>query len=132
MSLNLLVGYTGLISIAQAGVYGVGAYVSALLALKLTNDLAIALVLSAVAGILVSLVVALPALRLTNEYFLIATLGFQSIIFSLFMNLDITGGRTGSTESPIPRSSASPSARPWGSFFWRLPLRSSAMRLPAA
>ena len=39
ISLNLLVGYTGLISIAQAGIYGVGAYTTALLALHLTNDL---------------------------------------------------------------------------------------------
>jgi branched-chain amino acid transport system permease protein len=102
ISLNLLVGYTGLISIAQAGVYGVGAYVSALLALKLTNDLVLALVLSAIAGILVSLVLALPALRLTNEYFLIATLGFQSIIFSLFLNLDVTGGPNGLYGIPHP------------------------------
>ena len=39
ISLNLLVGYTGLISIAQAGIYGVGAYTTALLALHVTNDL---------------------------------------------------------------------------------------------
>jgi branched-chain amino acid transport system permease protein len=95
ISLNLLVGYTGLISIAQAGVYGIGAYVTALLALNVTHDLLITVVLSAAAGVLVSLVVALPALRLRNEYFLIATLGFQSIIFSVFMNLDITGGPNG-------------------------------------
>ena len=38
ISLNLLVGYTGLISIAQAAIYGVGAYATALLALHYTND----------------------------------------------------------------------------------------------
>ena len=78
ISLNLLVGYTGLISIAQAAIYGVGAYVTALLALHVTNDLLISFFLSALAGVLVSLVVALPSLRLKNEYFLIATMGFQS------------------------------------------------------
>jgi len=41
ISLNLLVGYTGLISIAQAAIYGVGAYVTALLALNVTHDLLI-------------------------------------------------------------------------------------------
>ena len=50
ISLNLLVGYTGLISIAQAGVYGIGAYVTALLALNVTHDLLITMVLSAAAG----------------------------------------------------------------------------------
>jgi branched-chain amino acid transport system permease protein len=102
ISLNLLVGYTGLISIAQAAVYGVGAYVSALLALHLTHDLVISFVLAAIAGVLVSLVVALPSLRLRNEYFLIATMGFQAIIFSLFMNLDVTGGASGLYGIPPP------------------------------
>ena len=102
ISLNLLVGYTGLISIAQAAIYGVGAYVTALLALNYTHDLLISFALAAVAGVLVSLVVALPSLRLKNEYFLIATMGFQAIIFSLFMNLDITGGASGLYGIPHP------------------------------
>jgi branched-chain amino acid transport system permease protein len=102
ISLNLLVGYTGLISIAQAAVYGVGAYVTALLALHLTHDLLISFIIAAIAGVLVSLVVALPSLRLQNEYFLIATMGFQAIIFSLFMNLDVTGGASGLYNIPHP------------------------------
>src|ERR1035437_6525949 len=92
ISLNLLVGYTGLISVAQAGVYGVGAYITALLALNFTHDLLICVLLSAAGGMLVSLIVALPSLRLKNEYFLIATIGFQSILFAFFMNLEVTGG----------------------------------------
>jgi ABC-type branched-subunit amino acid transport system permease subunit len=95
ISLNLLVGYTGLISVAQAGVYGIGAYVTALLALHVTSDLIVTMLASAAAGVLISLIVALPSLRLRNEYFLIATIGFQSIIFAFFMNLDITGGPNG-------------------------------------
>jgi branched-chain amino acid transport system permease protein len=102
ISLNLLVGYTGLISIAQAAIYGVGAYVTALLALHLTSDLMVSLVLASTVGVLVSLVIALPSLRLRNEYFLIATMGFQSIIFSLFMNLEITGGASGLYAIPHP------------------------------
>jgi branched-chain amino acid transport system permease protein len=102
ISLNLLVGYTGLISIAQAGIYGVGAYSTALLALHLTNDLLLSFLVAAVSGVLVSLVVALPSLRLKNEYFLIATMGFQAIIFSLFMNLEITGGASGLYGVPHP------------------------------
>src|ERR1044072_6770431 len=61
ISLNLLVGYTGLISIAQAGIYGVGAYTSALLALHFTSNLLISFLLASIAGVLVSLVVALPS-----------------------------------------------------------------------
>src|SRR3954452_5627176 len=102
ISLNLLVGYTGLISIAQAAIYGVGAYTTALLALRGVNDLLISLVCASIVGVLVSLVIALPSLRLKNEYFLIATMGFQAIIFSLFMNLEITGGASGLYGIPHP------------------------------
>ena len=102
ISLNLLVGYTGLISIAQAGIYGVGAYTTALLALHVTNNLLISFVIASSAGVLVSLIVALPSLRLKNEYFLIATMGFQAIIFSMFMNLEITGGASGLYDVPHP------------------------------
>src|SRR6516162_2125439 len=102
ISLNLLVGFTGLISIAQAGIYGIGAYVTALVALNFTHDLLISFLLASVTGVLVSLVVALPSLRLKNEYFLIATMGFQAIIFSLFMNLEITGGASGLYGVPHP------------------------------
>ena len=102
LSLNLLVGYTGLISVAQAGVYGIGAYVTALVALHITHDLLLTLLISACAGVAISLLIALPSLRLKNEYFLIATIGFQSIIFALFMNLDITGGPNGLYDIPDP------------------------------
>jgi branched-chain amino acid transport system permease protein len=102
ISLNLLVGYTGLISIAQAAIYGVGAYTTALLALRGINDLLISIVCASIVGVLVSLVIALPSLRLKNEYFLIATMGFQAIIFSLFMNLEITGGASGLYGIPHP------------------------------
>src|SRR5215213_9231226 len=102
ISLNLLVGYTGLISIAQAAIYGVGAYATALLALHVTNDLLLSFVCAAMVGVAVSLVIALPSLRLTNEYFLIATIGFQAIIFSMFMNLEITGGASGLYGIPHP------------------------------
>ena len=87
---------------AQAAIYGVGAYVTALLALHITHDLLISFLLASIAGVAVSLVVALPSLRLKNEYFLIATMGFQAIIFSLFMNLEITGGASGLYGIPHP------------------------------
>ena len=75
---------------------------TALLALHVTNDLLISFVLAALAGVAVSLIVALPSLRLKNEYFLIATMGFQAIIFSMFMNLEITGGASGLYGMPHP------------------------------
>jgi branched-chain amino acid transport system permease protein len=103
VSLNLLVGYTGLLSITQAGLYGIGAYITALVAVNVSSNLLLTFALSALGGVLVSLAVAVPALRLRNEYFLIATMGFQIILFSLFMNLDITHGPVGIYDIPHPQ-----------------------------
>ena len=101
VSLNLLVGYTGLLSIAQAGLYGIGAYIAALVAMNVSTSVLLVLVLAALGGAVVSLAVALPALRLRNEYFLIATMGFQIILYSSFMNLEITGGPVGKKSEMI-------------------------------
>jgi branched-chain amino acid transport system permease protein len=102
ISLNLLVGYTGLLSLAQAGLYGLGAYITALLALNVTPDLLLALLLSVIGGVILAALISLVALKLSTEYFLIATLGLEYIIYSLFMNLDITQGPVGLYGIPAP------------------------------
>lgn len=95
-SLNLAAGYTGLISLAHAGFYGIGAYTTALLSvnygLPFWVNLPIAMMASGVMAVIVSLI----ALRTVEDYFIICTLGIQVIIFSLMNNLmDVTRGPLG-------------------------------------
>ncbi|HBQ31849.1 MAG TPA: branched-chain amino acid ABC transporter permease, partial [Ochrobactrum anthropi] len=63
LSLNLLIGYAGIFSMAHAVFYGVGAYVAALLGLYYSADLAIAIPVAMISGAVASLLISLPALR---------------------------------------------------------------------
>ena len=102
-SLNLLVGYTGILSIAHAAFYGVGAYVAALMALRLETPFLLNLILAIVAAGVIGAIVGIPSLRLKDDYFVIATFAFQIIIFSVLNNLvDFTGGPLGLPGIPQP------------------------------
>lgn len=95
-SLNLAAGKTGLISLAHAGFYGIGAYTTALLGLycgfSFWLNLPIAILLSGAIAFLISLV----ALRTVEDYFIICTLGIQVIIFSVMNNwMELTRGPLG-------------------------------------
>src|SRR3970040_2589003 len=89
LSLNLLVGYTGILSIAHAAFYGVGAYVAALMALRLDTPFLLNIFLSIIAAGAFGAIVGIPSLRLRDDYFVIATFAFQIIIFSILNNLVI-------------------------------------------
>jgi branched-chain amino acid transport system permease protein len=102
-SLDLLAGHAGLLSIAQAAFYGLGAYTSALLAVRLGAPFLVALLAGMVVAALVSFVVSLPSLRLHGDYFVIATFGFQMILFSVFNNwMGLTNGPLGIPGIPQP------------------------------
>jgi branched-chain amino acid transport system permease protein len=95
-SLDLLAGHTGLLSIAHAAFYGLGAYTSALLTVKAGAPFLLGILAGMVVAGLLSLLVSLPSLRLIDDYFVIATFAFQVILFSVFNNWDeLTGGPTG-------------------------------------
>ena len=103
VSLNLLVGYTGILSIAHAAFYGVGAYVAALMALKLQTPFLLNLFLAVIASGLFGALVGIPSLRLRDDYFVIATFAFQIITFSILNNIvDFTGGPLGLPGIPQP------------------------------
>lgn len=95
-SLNLFSGYTGLLSLAHAGFYGIGAYTSALLNHHLgiapLLNIPIAMIFSGIVAFLISFV----ALRTYEDYFVVVTLGIQIILFSLMNNFtELTNGPFG-------------------------------------
>jgi branched-chain amino acid transport system permease protein len=103
LSLNLLVGYTGILSIAHAAFYGVGAYVAALMALRLETPFLLNIILAFIAAGILGAIVGIPSLRLRDDYFVIATFAFQIIIFSILNNLvEFTGGPLGLPGIPQP------------------------------
>jgi len=99
--LNLVMGYGGQISLCQAGFFGLGAYVSGVLAVKAGWPAWIGLFAAPLGTALSALVIGLPALRLRGHYLAMATLGFNAILTVLFVELvPLTGGPNGLAAIP--------------------------------
>lgn len=94
LGLSLLMGLAGQISLGQNGFYGLGAYLSALFALNLKLPVPVALLLASILTSLLSLFLAIPALRLKGHYLAVATLGFGEIVY-LLLNEWGPGGPSG-------------------------------------
>lgn len=104
LSLNLLVGYSGLMSMCQASFYGLGAYISTLLVMKAGFGFIPAFFLAIIGSVLVSYLISFPSLRLRGDYFVLATLGFQIITFAILYNwVGLTRGPYGIPGIPSPR-----------------------------
>jgi branched-chain amino acid transport system permease protein len=95
IGLNLLVGYTGQISLGHAGFFAIGAYVTIILMSKVHLPFILALPLSALAAALFGFLIGLPALRLEGPYLSIATLGFGLTITQVIGRMELFGGRQG-------------------------------------
>jgi branched-chain amino acid transport system permease protein len=104
IGLNLLFGYTGLVSLGHMGFAGVGAYTTALLTKNGIVGFAPALMAGAMMAGLVGLLVGIPCLRLRSHFFIIVTLAVGVILYTLFNNLDaLTGGAEGLPGIPRPQ-----------------------------
>ena len=103
LSLNLLVGYTGLLSLCHAAFYGVGAYIGALLMVEAGVGFWMALLLSVMGTTAMSFTISVQALRLKGDYFVLASLGFQVIVFAVLYNwAALTNGPYGISGIPKP------------------------------
>jgi branched-chain amino acid transport system permease protein len=104
VSTNLLVGMTNLLSLGQAAFYGIGAYLTVLCLMVLNLPLIPTLIIVIFGTALFSLLIALPSLRLRGDYFVLATLGFQLIVFTILYNwVSLTRGPYGIPGIPAPK-----------------------------
>jgi branched-chain amino acid transport system permease protein len=111
ISLNLIYGYTGQLSVALSAFIGIGAYAFGLIALKLNlgfwPSFLGATLISGISGILIGI----PALKLRGPYFVLVTLGFAAIVGVIILSwIDLTGGANGLAGMPRPN----PVPLPWG------------------
>jgi branched-chain amino acid transport system permease protein len=95
LGLNLLVGFTGQISLGHAGFVAIGAYGTIILMTRLHLPFLPALLIAALIAALFGFLLGLPALRLEGPYLSIATLGFGLTITQIIGRMDIFGGREG-------------------------------------
>lgn len=95
VSLNLINGFTGQFSIGHAGFMAVGAYMSAVLTVKLQLPFVLAIGAGALSAGFLGFVIGLPTLRLNGDYLAIATLGLGEIIRITILNIPYVGGASG-------------------------------------
>jgi branched-chain amino acid transport system permease protein len=102
-SANLVVGYTGILSIAHASFFGIGAYATAILTTRYDMDFFLSLVVGAIiAGVIAALVGGILS-RLSDDYYALGSFGFNIIAFSIMLNWqDMTRGPLGIPGIPRP------------------------------
>lgn len=103
LGLNLIAGYTGQLSLAQAAFFGIGSYTAALAMLQFKFSFWLAAPLGALFSGFIAILIGLPTLRLKGPYFVIATMGFGEIVRLIFLNWDkVTHGPNGLSGIPAP------------------------------
>ena len=107
VSLNLVVGLLGELSLGHAGFMSVGLFAGCLVSIALVGTLPLwarlplSMIIGGLTAAVFGLIVGLPALRLKGDYLAIVTLACGEIIKSIITNLDFTGGALGLNTMPI-------------------------------
>lgn len=103
LGLNILSGYTGQVSMGQAGFMAVGAYTSALLMLRLKVPFWVSVAAGVLLAVVCGLVLGVPAMKLRGPYLVMATVGFGEIVRLVLVNwVPVTRGAAGLTGIPVP------------------------------
>lgn len=115
--LNILTGYTGLVSLGHAAFMGVGAYAAAVADARLGTPAVVNLFLGGAAAALVGVVVGLPSLRVKGLYLAIATIAASVLLDFVFKNWTAVTGGTRGLNLPPATVLGFEMARP-SSFYW--------------
>ncbi len=103
LSTNLLVGIVGIFSVSQAAVFGVGAYIVAFLLMHTPVPFIAAIPIAALLCIGLNILVTLPSLRVSGDYFVVTSFGIQLLATAVFTNwTGGTGGANGLPGVPAP------------------------------
>lgn len=117
LSLNLVLGFGGMLSLCHAAFYGIGAYTFALLMMDAGFPFLAALPLAVLASGVAALLIGAVTLRLRGDFFVLSTLGFQTIIFVVLYNwVDFTRGPYGIPGIPRPEIFGFSFNAPWAMF----------------
>lgn len=103
MSLDLLVGYTGMVSLGHAAFFGLGTYAAGYTAVHWTSNALVTILAALVVAGLGALVIGYLSIRVRGVYFLMITLAFAQMIYALTIKLEsVTGGSDGLAGIPRP------------------------------
>ena len=103
LSLGLVTGYAGQVSLGHAAFYAIGAYVSALVSVRYGLSFFITAPIAAIAAAICGFLLGLPTLRLSGTYLAITTLGFCEVVRMVLLNWQsVTNGPLGISRIPKP------------------------------
>ncbi len=103
ISVTLITGMAGQMSLGQAGFMAIGGYASALLVMRLSLPFEVAMLLGGLVAALLGALLMSPVFRLRSQYMAIATLGVGEIVNQVILNWDdVTGGALGLSRIPPP------------------------------
>ncbi len=96
ISLDLIVGYTGLLSVTHAAFYGLGGYVTAILLTTTGIGFFMSIIIGIVVVLLIGFLIGMVLSKFDDDYYALASLGFNTIVFAVFLNWqELTRGPLG-------------------------------------
>ncbi len=103
-SLNLVIGFSGLFSLCNAAFYGIGAYIYTLISINFNLPFIPSLLISILLTGIFAFFIGIPSLKFRGDFFVIATMGFQVITFTILYNwVSLTRGPYGIPGIPRPK-----------------------------
>ncbi|NIA18440.1 MAG: branched-chain amino acid ABC transporter permease [Actinobacteria bacterium] len=96
ISLNLVVGYTGLLSVTHAAFYGIGAYATAILLTTSGVNFFVSIIFGIILTAIISFLIGIVLSKFKGDYYALGSFGFNIIVFSIFLNWqELTRGPLG-------------------------------------
>jgi len=102
LSLNLIIGFTGQVSLGHAAFFGIGAYMGSVMVTYMDLPYILSFFAAFCAAGIVGVLLGIPTLRLKDDYLAIVTLGFGVIVTIVILNIDYLGGPDGIFGIPSP------------------------------
>lgn len=102
LSLNILVGYAGQISLGHAAFFGIGAYTSAVMTVRYGQSFWVGLLAAILITGIVGAFLGLPSLRVRHDFLVLATMGVNFVVVAVFKYVDFFGGAMGIVNLPAP------------------------------
>jgi ABC-type branched-subunit amino acid transport system permease subunit len=131
LALNFQLGSANIPNFATGASYGIGAYVSALLALNWEVSFWLALPAAAIVATIFGFLLGLPSMRTRDSYLALVTIAFGVVIHQLLNNLEFTGGPNGLVGIPAPELFGHSFASPLVVFGHSLPAQANFYYLSA-
>lgn len=132
LALNFQLGSANIPNFATGASYGIGAYVSALLALNFGISFWLTLPIAALAATLFGFLIGIPSMRTRDTYLALVTIAFGVVVHQLLNNFEWTGGPNGLVGIPAPSLFGHSFASPLQVFGWKLPSQANFYYLSAA